>query len=109
MPGPLTCVTTDRRKVYKSCDQTSSDLMPPTDKEKWFQNQQQQDLVKFYYGVSVAVLVYVCLVYFGQNGALSVYSLFFYRHKPVGDHTDILFDTVESGEGYVPQVRKFRT
>ena len=79
-------------------------FLPPVRDEAWFSDDgAQQNLVFFYNIVALATLGYIFLSYFGASSGGLLYSLFFYRHKPVGAATDIPFDAVDDKEGYVPQ------
>jgi hypothetical protein len=90
--------------VYKQCNQISDSLLPPPVKEDWFQSDgEQAKLVYFFNVVSILMVVYICVAYFGSDASTSVYALFYYKHDAVGEATDISYDTVTSGEGYVPQ------
>ena len=82
----------------------SDAFLPPTGRQAWFQDGDDQvNLVGFYNVVSILTVVYISLAYFGSNSFLGIYSLFYYRHEFVGDATDIPFDTIESANGFVPE------
>jgi hypothetical protein len=90
--------------VYKQCNSISSSFLPPVKKEEWFQeNGDQYRLVEFYNVIAIVLMCYVCITYLGSDATWSVYSLFYYKHEAVGAPSDILFENVLSGEGYVPQ------
>jgi hypothetical protein len=90
--------------VYKQCNQISDGLLPPVKEEDWFQSDgEQYKLVYFFNVVSIIMVIYICIVYFGSDASTSVYALFYYRHSAVGAATDIPYDTVTTGEGYAPQ------
>ena len=73
----------------------SDAFLPPTGRQAWFQDGDDQvNLVGFYNVVSILTVVYISLAYFGSNSFLGIYSLFYYRHEFVGDATDIPFDTI---------------
>jgi hypothetical protein len=97
-------------QVYVGCDTTSSSLLPPTVKEPWFQDGgAQYGLVAFYNVVSVIFVVLIFVGYVGGDAAVGIYGLFFFRHSSSGDvakdqdGNPFKYETVESGEGYVPQ------
>jgi len=96
--------------VYTQCLSVSDQLLPPVKEEKWFQTVDgsikdgaQYRLVGFYNVVSIIMLCYICVAYFGSDAGLSIYSLFYYKHTEVGEAKEIPYDTVVTGEGYVPQ------
>jgi hypothetical protein len=90
--------------TYKMCNSVSSSLIPPPVREDWMQHGDVQvRLVQFFNVVSILMIVYICIVYFGSDSASSVYALFYYKHQAVGEATTIPYDTVTTGEGYVPQ------
>lgn len=95
----------DTTTVYQECDSVSEDLLPPVQKEAWFQPDGKQfDLVFFYQIVAIITMCYIFFTYMGSSSYGSIYSLFWYKHTAVGETQGISFDTVESGEGYVPQI-----
>lgn len=57
----------------------------------------------FYKIASITTLCFICVSYFGFDAGLSLYALFWYKHNAVGPATDILFSSVENGQGFVPQ------
>jgi hypothetical protein len=101
----------DTTYIYNVCDSVSKALMPPVRIEPWFQSGEDQvKLVGFYNAMSIAIIVYILIAYFGFDAAFSIHELLFRKHRSVGDvvkdgdGNSILYQSVESGEGYVPQV-----
>lgn len=89
---------------FSQCNVISDGLLPPVKKEPWFQDDgEQYKLVYFFNVVSILMVIYICIAYFGSDASTSIYALFYYRHSAVGEATDIAYDTVTTGEGYVPQ------
>lgn len=96
--------TAYQTEYYTQCNAVSDSLLPPVEKEEWFQSDgEQYKLVYFFNVVSILMVIYICIAYFGSDASTSIYALFYYRHSAVGEATDIPYDTVTTGEGYVPQ------
>jgi hypothetical protein len=88
--------------VYKQCDSFSTSFLPPVRDEPWFTGD-QYSLVAFFNVIAITLIIYVAVTYLGSDATWSFYSLFYYKHEAVGACSSILFQSVESGEGYVPQ------
>ena len=94
--------------AYRQCNSVSDSFLPPVSqgREDWFQEGNEQIRLVFFYNiVAIITICYITTVYFGSSTHGLIYGLFYYKHDAVGDATDIKYETVDSGEGYVPQVQ----
>ena len=92
-------------QYFEQCRQTSDALLPPDGRQRWFQEGDDQTrLVHFYRIVSILIIVYILIFYFGSDSVFSIYALWFHRHQSVGEAKTIPFCTVSSAEAYVPQI-----
>ena len=68
----------DASQRFEQCLQLSDSLLPPTERQAWFQaGDDQVNLVAFFNVISILTIVYICVAYFGSDSFLGIYSLFY--------------------------------